>query len=116
MSALLDEIIATRKAKAIEYEEYLQRIATLASKVEAGLAEETPQELNTPGRRALWNNLGQNEDLALKIDECVKHVRPDGWRGVQARELVIKAAIYGVLQDAVEVERIFLIIKAQGEY
>ena len=43
-------------------------------------------------------------------------MRPDGWRGVQAREQVIKAAIYGVVQDAAEVERIFLIIKAQGEY
>ena len=39
-----------------------------------------------------------------------------GWRGVQAREQVIKAAIYGVLQDMAEVERIFLIIKAQAEY
>jgi type I restriction enzyme R subunit len=35
---------------------------------------------------------------------------------VQARELVIKDAIYGVVQDQAEVERIFLIIKAQGEY
>jgi type I restriction enzyme R subunit len=116
MSALLDVIIAARKAKAIEYEEYLKRIADLASKVEAGLAEETPEELDTPGKRALWNNLGQNEELALKIDASVRHVRPDGWRGVQAREQVIKAAIYGVVQDATEVERIFLIIKAQGEY
>ena len=32
-------------------------------------------------------------------------------RGVQAREQVIKAALYGVLQDESEVERIFLIIK-----
>ena len=116
MSALLDEIIAARKAKAIEYEEYLKRIAALAAKVEAGVAEETPEELNTPGKRALWNNLSQNEELALKIDECVKHVRPDGWRGVQAREQVIRAAIYGVVQDVDEVERIFLIVKAQGEY
>jgi type I restriction enzyme R subunit len=52
----------------------------------------------------------------LKIDASVRHVRPDGWRGVQAREQVIKAAIYGVVQDQAEVERIFLIIKAQGEY
>jgi hypothetical protein len=44
------------------------------------------------------------------------HVRPDGWRGVLAREQVVKAAIYGVVQDAAEIERIFLIIKAQGEY
>ena len=116
MSALLDEIIALRKAKAIEYEEYLKRIAELASRVEAGLAEETPEKLDTPGKRALWNNLGQNEELALKIDASVRHVRPDGWRGVQAREQVIKAAIYGVVQDAAEVERVFLIVKAQGEY
>ena len=44
MSALLDEIIAARKAKAIEYEEYLKRIAELAKRVEAGQAEETPAE------------------------------------------------------------------------
>jgi type I restriction enzyme, R subunit len=30
MSALLDEIIAMRKANAIEYEDYLKRIAELA--------------------------------------------------------------------------------------
>jgi type I restriction enzyme R subunit len=46
----------------------------------------------------------------------VKHVRPDGWRGVQSREQVIKAALYDILLDEAEVERIFLIIKAQGEY
>ena len=55
-------------------------------------------------------------NLALTIDETVRKVRPDGWRGVQAREQVIKAALYGVLQDVNEVERIFLIIKAQAEY
>ena len=42
MSALLDEIIADRKAEAIEYEEYLRRIARLAREVAAGLAEDTP--------------------------------------------------------------------------
>jgi type I restriction enzyme R subunit len=116
MSALLDEIIAARKAKAVEYEAYLKRIAELAAKVQAGQAEDTPETLNTPGRRALYNNLSQNEGLALKIDEVMKKVRPDGWRGVQAREQVIKAALYGVLQDEGEVERIFLIIKQQMEY
>ena len=116
MSALLDEIIAARKARAIEYEEYLKQIAELAKKVEAGQAEETPMQLDTPGKRALYNNLGHNEDLALRIDGAVKQVRPDDWRGVQAREQVIKAALYGVLQDVPEVERIFRIIKAQAEY
>ena len=116
MSALLDEIIAARKAKAIEYEEYLKRIAELAKKVEAGKGDDTPQKLDTPGKRALWNNLGQNEELALKIDAIVREVRPDGWRGVQTREQVIKEAIFRVLPDVAEVERLFLIIKAQKEY
>ena len=49
MSALLDEIIAARKAKAIEYEEYLKRIAELAKRVEAGEAEDTPEQLGTAG-------------------------------------------------------------------
>jgi type I restriction enzyme R subunit len=116
MSTLLDEIIAARKAKAIEYEAYLKKIAELAAKVQTGHAEDTPKALNTPGRRALYNNLNQSEALALEIDEVVKKVRPDAWRGIQAREQIIKAALYGVLKDESEVERIFLIIKQQPEY
>jgi type I restriction enzyme, R subunit len=116
MSALLDEVIKARKAKAIEYEGYLSQIADLAKRVDAGQAEETPKTLDTPGKRALYNNLSQNEELALKIDETVKRIRPDGWRGIQAREQVIKAGLYGALQDVAEVDRIFLIVKAQTEY
>ncbi|MBS1960594.1 MAG: HsdR family type I site-specific deoxyribonuclease [Bdellovibrionales bacterium] len=116
MSVLLDEIIAARKSKALEYEEYLKRISDLARKVQTAYSEDTPPSLNSAGKRALYNNLKNNEALALEIDRVVKEVRPDGWRGEQARERVIKQALYGVLKDADEVERIFLIIKAQGEY
>jgi type I restriction enzyme R subunit len=49
MSALLDEIIRARKAKAIEYEEYLRQIAALAKRVDAGHADETPKMLDAPG-------------------------------------------------------------------
>ena len=116
MSALLDEIIAARKARTIEYEEYLRRIAELARRVEAGQSEETPKVLDTPAKRALYNNMNQNKELALRIDETIKKVRPDGWRGVQAREQVIKAALYGILGDEAEVDRIFPIIISQSEY
>ncbi len=136
MSALLDEIIALRKSKAIEYEDYLQQIAELAKQVQAGQVGDLPQQLNTPGRRALYNNLLQGScsgvtepaatytnantatvlALAIKIDETIKQVRPDDWRGVQARELIIKKALHEILQDPSEVERIFLIILQQKEY
>lgn len=116
MSALLDEIIAMRKAKAIEYEAYLKRIAEIATKVEAGVAPETPPTLDTPGKRALWSNLAENQDLALKIDAKVREVRPNGWRDVFPKEQIIKQGLYEILGDAGEVERVFGVIKAQGEY
>ena len=56
-------------------------------------------------------------DLALKIDETVRRVRPNAFRGNQAKENVIKAALLPLLgNNPGEVERIFLIIKAQKEY
>ena len=140
MSTLLDEIIAARKARAIEYEEYLKRIAELAKTVEVGKGDDTPDTLDTPGKRAIYNNLSRGAPsgtvdrvaepagsygsevankvlvLALGIDEAIKRSRPDGWRGIQTREQVIKQALYDVLQDVAEVERIFLVIKAQREY
>ena len=92
----------------------------------------------SPALRALFNNLktrvpdtstGVADDtnghvgsddptlkLAQAIDEAVKRARPDDWRGVQAREQVIKHALYGILKDTTEVERIFLIVKQQSEY
>lgn len=138
MSALLDEIIAARKANAIEYEEYLQRIAEIARRVEVGVEDNSPESLkHSAALRALYNNLKNSvpdetlaaQDraeysaagdpiltMAIRIDEAVRRVKPDGWRGVQAREQVIKAALFGILKDEEEVERIFLIVKAQREY
>jgi type I restriction-modification system DNA methylase subunit len=72
---------------------------------------------NRADKRALYNNLNQNEDLALKIDAVVQRVRPNAFRGNQPKENVIKAAMLPLLgNDRAEVERIFLIIKAQPEY
>ncbi len=141
MSAILDEIIKFRKEQADNYEEYLKKIAELARRVGAGQADDTPEQLKkSPALRALYNNLKADEaapaktvgivepsvqyttgndpalNLALRIDETVKHTRPDGWRGVQAKENVIKAALYGILQNVAEVERIFLIVEKQKEY
>jgi type I restriction enzyme R subunit len=117
MSALLNEVLADLKAMRIDYEEFLKRMAQLAKQVQAGKADDVPRKLDTPGKRALYNNLSQNEDLALKIDAVVRRVRPNAFRGNQPKENVIKAAMLPILgNDRAEVERIFLIIKAQPEY
>jgi type I restriction enzyme R subunit len=143
MSALLDEIIAARRDKAIRYEDYLKRIADLARSVEAGVADDAPGPLKaSPALRAIYNTLKKDAgkasaatgraaeapsnytisgdpilDLAMRIDATVRRVRPDGWRGIRARENTIKAALLPLLNnDETAVERLFLIIKAQGAY
>ena len=135
MSALLDEIIRLRKQKAIEYEEYLKRIAALAESVQTGKSPDAPAQLDTPGKLALYNNLRAHaainsaqepnatyggEDaalvLALRIDQAIITKRPDGWRGVQAREQLVKQALYEVLKDIDAVNRLFPIVFAQKEY
>ncbi len=135
MSALLDEIIRLRKEKAIEYEEYLKRVAELVNRVQAGRDSDTPSQLDSPGRLALYNNLkggaGTNraadslapygdQDLALgvalQLDEAIRDKRPADWRGVVAKEQMVKQAMYDVLKDIDEVNRLFPVVFAQKEY
>jgi len=141
MSTLLDEIIAERKRKAMEYEKYLKQIAALVATVEAGYEDDIPDVLKKSAAvRALYNNLkdgkgtngfiaadrpaptyGSQPDPALQLaqdlDQVVRQVKMNGFRGNQAKENVIKAAIYPLLGDDIaEVVRIFEIIKQQTEY
>jgi len=116
MSTLLNEVIRERRALAISYEEYLKKIAAIASKVQKGIKPSTPETLKTPAQRALYNNLEQNEDLALKVHGNIMENKPNGWRGIDTREKTVKKAIYSVLKDIDETERIFEIVKKQAEY
>ncbi len=116
MSTLLNAVIKERKDNAISYEEFLKKIADLANKVQTGTTGTTPDAVKTAAQRALYNNLNKNENLALTIHEKIMLVKPDGWRGNEPRENMIKAALYEILKDFDEVERIFTIIKKQGEY
>jgi type I restriction enzyme R subunit len=116
MSKLLDEVIKFRKEKAENYEKYLKKIEELAKKVQTGKSGSTPSRLKTNGQRALYNNLSNNEALALQIDSAIKNVRPADWRGNVPRENIIKKTLWDILQDDSEVERIFQIVMNQREY
>jgi type I restriction enzyme R subunit len=132
MSALLKEILDDLKAKRISYEKFLKRIAEDVIKpVQKGTGADTPTELDTPAKRALYSNLPEPEEssvlrnvdvntrlqMALYIDHTIRNSRPDNWRGNVAKENLIKQALLPVLNyDEDEVERIFPVIIAQTEY
>ncbi|KAB8037563.1 HsdR family type I site-specific deoxyribonuclease [Silvanigrella paludirubra] len=116
MSKLLDEVVKFRKENANKYEEYLLKVVNLAKRIQSGSASQMPSSLQTLGQKALYNNLGEQEELALTIDMTLKQVRPADWRGVQTRENVIKQALYEILKSEKEVERIFNIVFIHKEY
>ena len=116
MSTLLNAIIKERRDNAISYEAYLKKIAEIAKKVQLGILSTTPVALKTPAQRALYNNLDKNEELALNLHESIIEYKPNGWRGIDTREKVVKQAIYRLLNDFDETERIFDIVKKQAEY
>ena len=137
MSALLDEIISQRKAKAIEYAEYLQKIAEIVKEVNKGQSADKPASLDTSGKVALFNNLQaqptsdslnddetpyvtkndqEQLDLVMRLDAAIHGSKTHNWRGNAARENIIKGAIYEVINDFDEVIRLFDIIKLHDEY
>lgn len=116
MSKLLDEIIKERKARASSYEEYLQKIAQLSKEVSDGGRDSLPGIIKTAAQRALYHNLGENAQLAIEIDEAVRRVKKEDFRGNLAKENEIKFEIYQILNDESAVEQIFRIIEKQSEY
>ncbi|MFH1260128.1 MAG: HsdR family type I site-specific deoxyribonuclease [Elusimicrobiota bacterium] len=116
MSKLLSAIVKERKDQAIKYEEYLKKIVELAQRVTNLTRDDLPAGITTNAQRALYRNLGKNEKLAILVDTAVHNsVRAD-FRGNIPSENLIKQAVYEVLKDKTEVERIFQIIKQQNEY
>src|SRR5205823_1083644 len=117
MSELLDTLIQERQSRAQEYEQYLARIIELANQVQnptSGIAY--PKLLNTRARRALYDNLGKDEQLAMNLDAAIQRTKKDGWRGSKIKEREVKFAIRDVLQDETQANKILEIVKNQDEY
>jgi len=122
MSVLLDELIKMRKEETERYKEYLKKICELTEKIKKPeKGNEYPPSLNSPAKRALYDNLEKNEELALELDREIINKRHDGWKGNMIKEkhlkLVIREtrAIYGKT-DENELESIFELVKKQREY
>jgi type I restriction enzyme R subunit len=118
MSELLDTLIEQRKKEALDYQKYLQEIVELTKRVKNPIVGESyPKALNTPARRALYDNLRKDEALALAVDTAVRTSRQDDWRSNPFKIKKVKLAIKSVLQDdETRTEQILELVKNQNEY
>jgi len=118
MSEILDDLVKRRKQADIEYREYLQRIIELTKHVRH--PEESshyPSTMNNHARRALYDNLDNNEELAISIDEAIRRHAPADFRGNVIRERLVKRLIADIIgNDDVRIKSVFDIIVNQDEY
>ena len=117
MSVLLDTLIQERKAQAVAYEEYLARIVRLTKKVhDPSRGTAYPGSLDTNAKRALYDNLSGNEELAVAIDYEIRNTKKDSWRGHKMKEKEVWYAIRKHVSDDETADPIFELVKNQVEY
>jgi type I restriction enzyme R subunit len=99
MSKLLDALIKQRRQEAMDYQKYLQKIVELTKKIANPEAGGTyPSTMNSRGKRALYDNLGKNETLAIVVDEAVRTSRQDDWRSNPFKVKKVRNAIKAALE------------------
>lgn len=117
MSLLLDILIHERRQMALDYEQYLAKIVELTKQVQNPVSSTSyPQVLDTPAKRALYDNLGNNEQVALAIDNDIRGTKKDDWRGNKIKEKEVRYVIRKYIPGEAEAEHIFEMVKNQREY
>jgi type I restriction enzyme R subunit len=116
MSELLTDLVKKRKDDALAYAEYLEKIAELVRAVKAGHGGEYPSTMTSPGRKALYDNLGQDETATVAVDEAIRSTAQTGWRGNRMKERMLRRKLQEILDTEEAVDSIIEIIRSHDEY
>ena len=138
MSELLDALIAQRRQAAVDYKAYLTQIVELTRKVSQPQSQAYPVPINSPARRALYDNLKgvqgleervrQHEQVAdsaadaaeiaaVAVDDAIRRVKKADWHGNRFKEREVRNAIRAELGgDDALADTMFEIVKAQRDY
>ena len=99
MSELLSALIEQRRQQAIDYESYLAKVIELTKQVKNPANNSAyPSSLNTPAKRALYDNLNENEELALAVHKAVNDNRQADWRTNRIKIKIVQNAIKAALK------------------
>lgn len=115
LSIILQELIDKRKKEMLDYEEYMKELKELVKKARGKSANSYPESIKTPGMRALYDNLGQNEYLAIRAHEVIKENALVGFRDNRLKQRKLIKALAKLLGDEMA-QKIYDIIKLHDEY
>jgi type I restriction enzyme R subunit len=119
MSVLLEALIEERRKQAITYQKYLEKIKALAGKVVNPNIDDpdVPDSIDTPAKKALYDNLDNDEVLANKLDIAIRYTKKAEWVGDRDKEKEVARAIHEESAGYdICVESVLEIAKRQKEY
>ena len=120
MSKLLDDILEQRRQEALDYEAYLAKILDTAKTL--GTKEpltDYPKSLDTEAKRAVYDFLDSDEQLALAIDHAVLHNKRADWIGNPLKQRRVEIAFAPLLPEGFgeeRLEKLMELVMAQREY
>lgn len=116
MSELLDTLIKERRAQALGYREYLKKIVELTRRIKNPSETRYPESVNSPAKRALYDNLGEDEAIVLMVHEAVLSSKQDDWKHNPIKTKMVQISLKKVLQDQQKTDDILELVKNQQEY
>ncbi len=121
MSELLDALLQERRQGALDYKAYLAKLLEQAAQLGKGEGTGTvyPEWANTGARRAIYDFVIPDLNLAIEIDRAVRHSKPDSWVGNAIKEKKVKRAVVKVLPegfDTIRLDELFELVKVRDEY
>ncbi|MGB1249325.1 MAG: hypothetical protein ACPG8W_01725 [Candidatus Promineifilaceae bacterium] len=109
-----------RRQAALEYKEYMDQLVQLVNQVHPSARSsggDYPSSIDSPSKRAIYDNFGKDEELATKIDDTVRNTKKADWVGHHMKEREVAIAIRETVASCdINVQDVMKLLKEQDEY
>lgn len=122
MSELLNQLLQEQKDGKLQYKELIGKLIDKLKEARSTVKAKYPASIDTKGKQSLYDNLGNDEALTLRVHDTIKANARDGFRDMDGSGMkkmrALRRAVEGVLQgfEADKIDDIMQIIVAQKEY
>ncbi len=115
LSERLNRLLKEMREGTKAYREVLCGLVELVKQMHMGI-NNYPDSINTPGKRALYDNTGKDADLVEAIYNTVKASAKVNWRTVDTRRRQLRQIVKQVLPEDIDIDFVMSIITANGEF
>ena len=122
MSELLNQLLQEQKDGKLQYKELIGKLIDKLKEARSTVKAKYPASIDSKGKQALYDNLGNDEALTLRVHDTIKANARDGFRDMDGSGMkkmkALRRAVESVLQgfEADKIDDIMQIIVAQKEY